>query len=96
MAEHPQVLVVLLQMPLQQRPGAVHAVPSGWHTPQISAVPVSRHWSPEQQSGPYRKSSPEQDPPVPEHPQTFVAWLHTPSQQGVSAGALGGGFGPFS
>jgi hypothetical protein len=87
---------MLLHMPLQQRPAAVHCALSGLHTPQINALPVSRHCSPEQQSGPYRKSSPEHGPPVPEHPQTFVAWLHTPSQQGVSGGEPGGGFGWFS
>lgn len=52
MAEHPQVFVVLLQMPLQQSPAAVHCAPSGLHVPQISEVPVSRHWSPGQQSVP--------------------------------------------
>ena len=95
MAEQPHVFVVLLQMLLQQRPGAEHCAPSGLHTPQIIELPVFRHWSAGQQSGPYRKSSPEHGPPAPEHPQTFVAWLHTPSQQGVLGGAVGGGFGPF-
>jgi hypothetical protein len=46
------VFVVLLQMPLQQRPAAVHCAPSGLQVPQMSEVPVSRHWSPGQQSVP--------------------------------------------
>jgi hypothetical protein len=87
---------MLLQMPLQQTPAAAHAVPSGRHVSQTSALPVSRHCSPGQQSGPYKKSRPEQGPPLVEHPQWFVAWLHTPSQHGVFGGAVGGGFGPFS
>jgi hypothetical protein len=68
-AEHPHVFVVELQMLLQHRPGAEHGAPSGLHTPQIFELPVSRHWSPGQQSGPYRKSSPEHGAPAPEHPQ---------------------------
>jgi hypothetical protein len=95
-AEHPHVFVVLLQTPLQQRPAAVHWVPSGLQVPQMSELPVSRHWSPGQQSVPYRTSSPEHGAPTPEHPHWLVAWLHTPSQQGVLGGAVGGGFGPFS
>lgn len=46
------MFVVLLQTPLQQRPAAVQGAPSGLQVPQISELPVSRHWRPGQQSVP--------------------------------------------
>jgi hypothetical protein len=96
-AAQPQLPVEPLHDPPQQFVEApLQGEPSGMHVPHTRLVPVSRQMRPVQQSGPYRKSRPEQGPPVAEQPHALVAWLQTPSQQGVFGGELGGGLGWFS
>ncbi len=95
--EQPQVSVTLLQICVQQFAyDPPHGAPSGWHLPHTRLVPVSMQIRPSQQSGPYRMSCPEHGPPTPPQPHLWMAWLHTPSQHGVSGGRSGFGFGVFS
>jgi hypothetical protein len=73
-AAQPHLPVVPLHALLQQFVEApMQGEPSGMHTPHTRLVPVSRHMRPVQQSGPYKKSSPEHGPPVEEQPHRFVA-----------------------